>query len=168
MTTLVTFEPRWLTIARSYLGTQEVVGKGSNAKILAMTKHFARWIKSFFKDDDTPWCALFVGHCLGDAGLEHTNSLAARSYETYGVPCEPALGAIMVFARKGGGHVGFYTGETATAYRILGGNQSNAVNETWIAKNRHTATRWPAGEPLPTTGRITLASNGQPLSTNEA
>jgi len=168
MTTLSLFRPAWVSAALAYLGTKEVPGKGSNARILGMTKSFARWVKGFFTDDDIPWCALFVGACLADAGLPHTGSLAARSYETYGVPCEPALGAIMVFARKGGGHVGFYMGERANAYRILGGNQSNTVSYTWIAKDRLTATRWPTDEPLPASGRIHLSSNGEPLSTNEA
>ena len=170
MTSIISFEPRWLTAARKYLGEKEVPGPGSNSKILAMTKSFSKWVRGFFTDDDIPWCALFVGACLAESGLPHTDSLAAASYSTYGINLghEPSLGAIMVFVRKGGGHVGFYTGETATAYRILGGNQNNAVNETWIAKDRLTAIRWPTGEPLPTTGRITLANNGAPLSTNEA
>jgi uncharacterized protein (TIGR02594 family) len=160
--------PPWISAALAYLGTREVPGKGSNAKILDMTKSFARWIRGFFTDDDIPWCALFVGACLANAELPHTGSLAARSYETYGVPCEPALGAIMVFARKGGGHVGFYMGERADAYWILGGNQSNMVGYAWIAKDRLTATRWPTEEPLPSSGRILLSRNGTPLSVNEA
>lgn len=162
--------PRWMEIARGYVGTKEVVGKGSNSKILAMATRLGGWVKSFFKDDDIPWCGLFVGYCLTESGLPTTsNTLSARSYETYGVALkEPSFGAIMVFARDGGGHVGFYVGERPDAFRILGGNQSNAVTETWIAKARHTATRWPSAVPLPTIGRVLLASNGGPLSTNEA
>lgn len=164
--------PRWVDIARSYIGTKEVPGKGSNAKILAMAKRIGGWVASFFTDDDTAWCGLFVGNCLLEAGLPSTGqkTLSAASYATYGAGLTvPALGAIMVFTRAGGGHVGFYVGEREDAFRVLGGNQSNMVNETWIAKARLTAVRWPPTVPLPTTGRIFLnASNGEPLSTNEA
>jgi hypothetical protein len=73
---------------------------------------------------------------------------------------------VLVFARKGGGHVGFYVGEDATAYHVLGGNQGNAVNVMRIAKDRCIAIRWPEGEPV--VGKpVILASNGQ-LSRNEA
>ncbi len=162
--------PKWMEVARTFLGTKEVPGKGSNPKILQMAARIGGWVKSFFKDDDIPWCGLFVGNCLLEAGLPTTsNTLSARSFETYGVHLnQPAYGAIMVFVREGGGHVGFYVGERSDAYRILGGNQSNAVTETWIVKTRNTAIRWPAGVPLPEGGPVLLANNGEPISTNEA
>lgn len=159
----------WLDIARRYLGTKEIPGAKSNPVILQWITRFRGWVRSFYTSDDIPWCALFVGACLSEAGVSHTNSLAARSYETYGIALtQPSLGCIMVFTRNGGGHVGFYLGERTDAYRILGGNQSDAVTETWVSKARHTATRWPAEWGLPVTGRILLANNGQPVSTNEA
>jgi uncharacterized protein (TIGR02594 family) len=163
-------EPPWLIVARRYLGTREIAGPKSNIKILDMAKRIGGWVKSFFTDDDIPWCGLFVGDCLVESGYPASaQTLAARSYESYGVALqEPALGAIVVFVRQGGGHVGFYLGETVNAYRILGGNQSNTVSETWIEKNRSVAVRWPAAAPLPLQGRIILASNGERLSTNEA
>lgn len=73
-------------------------------------------------------------------------------------------------ASCGGGHVGLYVGETDTAYRVLGGNQSNMVNETWIAKNRLAkgGMRWPHGTKLPPIKPVYLKSNGEPLSRNEA
>ena len=164
-------EPKWLEIARTYEGTREVVGKGSNPRIMQMAKNFKGWVRSFFTDDDIPWCALFVGSCLVEAGHPSTNSLAARSYETYGIALsEPRLGCIAVFVRKGGGHVGFYLGERKSdgAIRVYGGNQNNSVNATWIAADRLSAYRWP-GDTVPAPeGRILLASNGESLSTNEA
>jgi uncharacterized protein (TIGR02594 family) len=161
-------EPLWLQSARIYIGTQEVVGRGSNPIIMGWAKRAGGWIASYFKDDDIPWCALFMEATLNEAGQKGTGSLAARSYEKWGVELEePALGAILTFVRNGGGHVGYYVGENATAYRVLGGNQSNSVNETWISKDRCTSIRWPAGEPLPTDGPVYLNSKGR-LSTNEA
>lgn len=162
-------KPSWLIVAEKYAGTAEVPGPASNPKILGMAARFGGWVKSFFKDDDIPWCALFVGSCLIEDGLKSTNSMAARSYETYGQPLDgPALGAIVVFSRKGGGHVGFYLGQKIDGtLRVFGGNQDNSVKASWIAKDRLTAIRWPSERPLPTTGPIILAGDGQPVSTNE-
>lgn len=165
-------EPVWITIARKYLGTREVKGKGSNPAIMRWASRLGGWIKSFFKDDDIPWCALFVNGCLAEAQLRGTNSLAARSFENWGYSLtNPRYGAIVVFSRKGGGHVGFYMGEDPSGhkYRVLGGNQSDSVNETWISTDRLVAIRWPIEVPLlPWEGRRILQDNGETVSTNEA
>lgn len=77
----------------------------------------------------------------------------------------------MVFWRdaitSGKGHVGFYAGEDKTAYRILGGNQSNSVSLAWIAKDRLLASRWPATVP-PMLPRIVKATRKESLSWREA
>jgi uncharacterized protein (TIGR02594 family) len=166
--------PSWLEVATTYLGTQEVVGKGSNPKILAMVARVAvgpfKWIKSFFTDDDIPWCALFVNSCLAEAGVSGTGSLAARSFEAYGRQLvAPRYGCILVFKRKGGGHVGFYVGETADGklLRVRGGNQNNSVNDTWIQRDRLTSMRWPAGPDLPVSEPVVLSDDGQPVSVDE-
>lgn len=161
--------PNWFDIAGTYLGTKEVVGAGSNPKIMQMASRLGGWLQSFYKDDDIPWCALFVNNCLAEAGLKGTRSLAARSFETWGVPMlEPSLGAVLVFVRPGGGHVGFYVGQRVDgALRVRGGNQGNAVSEVWIEAKRLTAIRWPLEVPLPTSGRVILQGDGMPTSTNE-
>jgi uncharacterized protein (TIGR02594 family) len=59
---------------------------------------------------------------------------------------EPAYGAIIVFSRTGGGHVGFYVGEDDKHWHVLGGNQSDKVSI--IAKAKDTSCkgfRWPPG-----------------------
>lgn len=162
-------EPRWLTIARNYIGVTEIPGAKSNSTILGWAKWLKGWFKSFFTDDDIPWCAVFVNACLGEAGVTGTGTLAARDFEKWGRTGPLALGAILVFKRPTGGHVGFYMGEREDgALRVLGGNQSNTVSEIWIERARLTGIRWPETEPLPNSGRIKLASNGDPVSTNEA
>lgn len=162
--------PTWVTKAGEYLGVHEVEGPGSNPTILKWAQEQAGWIAEYFKDDDTPWCALFVNGVLQECGLKGTNSLAANSFSTWGQELpEPAYGAIVVFDRPGGHHVGFYLGERADGmlYRVRGGNQGNAVSDVWIAKARLIATRWPAGLDLPMTSPVVLASDGTPASTNE-
>jgi uncharacterized protein (TIGR02594 family) len=160
--------PRWFDIAGSYLGTKEVVGKGSNPVIMGWAAKFGGWIASYFTDDDIPWCALFVNAVLKQSGIKGTGSLAARSFEAWGIKLtKPALGAILVFGRKGGGHVGFYVAENATAFLVRGGNQGNAVTDTWIDKSRLLAIRWPIGEPAPTSGPIKIDGTGA-VSQDEA
>jgi uncharacterized protein (TIGR02594 family) len=161
--------PPWYLIAQDYIGVVETPGSKSTAKIMQWAARLGGWIKSFYKDDSIPWCALFVNAVLTECGIAGSGSLAARSFETWGQRLTvPTIGAIMVFSRAGGGHVGFYVGERTNAYRILGGNQSDAVNETWIAKDRLTAIRWPHDVEIPIGGRVLLSSDGEPLSTNEA
>lgn len=136
------------------------------------------WIASFYTKDEIPWCALFVNGVLDECGIKGTNSLAARSFENWGRMLRtPAVGAVLVFTRKGGGHVGFYVGERDDAYRVLGGNQSDAVTETWIDKGRLLAggIRWPYrfadGTPIPLPAeprRVLLDDDGAPVSSRES
>jgi hypothetical protein len=73
----------------------------------------------------------------------------------------------MVFERPGGGHVGFYVGEDAAAYHVLGGNQGDSVTIARIEKQRCIARRWPEGQPV--IGKpVMLSSGGRPISRNEA
>lgn len=138
--------PKWVQIALAEQGQAEIAGGVHNPRIVAY--HAVTGLKA--KDDETPWCASFVGWCLAEAGLKSTSSAAARSYETWGVRLEqPVLGAVVTFTRAGGGHVGFYMGQRDGKWLILGGNQSNRVSIMPYDPNRMTAIRWPAGVPLP-------------------
>lgn len=167
-------EPFWLSVARAFIGLQEKVGAGSNPVIL-------RWAKdlnapSWYDDDDKAWCALFWNRinvaCQLPTSGKGYDLLRAMSSLTWGVTLNvPALGATMVFNRPGGAHVGFYLGERhdGAYYYVLGGNTGNSVNAAWIAKDRLSGIRWPAGQNLfPATPLIILADNGQPISHNEA
>lgn len=157
----------WLVTATELLGTTEVPGAASNPKIMDWAKKLGGWITSFYKDDSIPWCGLFVGHCFGVHGVKGPkNPLSALAWGDWGVKTTPRLGAVLVFTRKGGGHVGFYVGETNTAYLVRGGNQSDKVSDTWIAKDRLYACRWPEGFDA-VTYPVYLTKSGK-LSTNEA
>lgn len=168
-------EPVWLREARRFMDLKEISGAKSNPTILGWAKALGGWIASYYTNDDIPWCGLFLAHIMGATlpkELLPSNPLSAKAWGTFGKRLSsPALGAVMVFNRDGGDHVGLYLGETATAYRILGGNQSNSVSLTWIAKKRLVdgGIRWPSTVAAPVVGgRIHLAANGSPLSTNEA
>jgi uncharacterized protein (TIGR02594 family) len=123
---------------------------------------------------EIPWCGAFVATCLRkwqpDTPIPD-NALGARNWATWGRAVAPQLGAVLVFwrgSRSGWqGHVGFYWGEDDGAFHVLGGNQSDAVTVTRIARDRLLAARWPGGWPPPMT-TIRLTASGQPLSQNEA
>jgi uncharacterized protein (TIGR02594 family) len=84
----------------------------------------------------TAWCAAFVNGVLHQAGMQGTDSLAARSFLNIGQKVEgkPQEGDIVVLSRgdpNGNlGHVGFYVGDGATpgSVKILAGNQGNRVD----------------------------------------
>ncbi len=161
----------WFKEAARLLGTREHPGSGSNTVILDWAKN----LDLDYDGDDIPWCGLFLGHCIG-ATLDReplpTRLLSARSWGRFGIPTKLTPGAVMVFWRKsresGLGHVGFYAGEnkTGTAYRILGGNQSDAVSLAWIGKERFVGARWPASVSPPIPHPV-VVTRDEPLSWNE-
>ncbi len=169
---MATVEPAWLKAARAKLGTRELPGAANSPTIMGWAKRLgAKVLGIVYAADSVPWCGLFVAACMDEAGLPSAPiAVRASAWATYGARLRferLAPGAILVFQRPGGGHVGFYVGEDATAFHVLGGNQTNAVTITRIAKDRCVASRWPTGVPV-IGGPVRLASNGRPLSSNEA
>ena len=61
----------------------------------------------------------------------------------FGQEEKSASGAVLVFSRGSGGHVGFAMGHDDTHFYVLGGNQSDAVTIARIAKSRLLGARWP-------------------------
>jgi uncharacterized protein (TIGR02594 family) len=157
-------EPAWLREARTLIGLREIPGPKHNAWIASSWKRLGGW---HYKDDETPWCGLFVAHCIEHAGLPFPKLYpSAKAWADWGQACAATVGAVVVFGRQGGGHVGFLVGESALNYYVLGGNQSNAVNITPIAKSRMLAIRWPDGVAKPHPGLPKMA--GGTVSVNEA
>jgi uncharacterized protein (TIGR02594 family) len=122
----------WIRLARRELGTAEG-RKASNPCIIEYlhsltTKHGANP-----DSDQTAWCAGFMNWVLTQAGIVGTGDIRASSYLEWGVEESqrpPRVGSLAVFKRTGGGHVGFYTGEsTRGRIMVLGGNEGNAVSE---------------------------------------
>ena len=155
----------WLDKAKTYLGLSEVPGKAHNSKILEWWKA----IRAAFTDDETPWCAAFVGGCLEAVGITSSRFESARSYETWGSPLSaPVYGCIVTFTRDGGGHVGFVVGrDGAGNLMVLGGNQGDAVNVKAFPRSRATAYRWPMGVPADVGAPLPLLASAE-LSINEA
>ena len=137
-------EPIWLTEARRYLGLCEIPGSAHAAEILAMWDKIKR---GGINDDETPWCAAFVGSCLENVNIKSTRFESAKSYMNWGLPLDaPLLGCIVVFGRSGGGHVAFNVGLTKAADPVcLGGNQGNKVSIATFPRSRVLGYRWPVG-----------------------
>lgn len=125
-----------LTAGSFYIGTTEVSGSDSNKAILEFAK---RADISWYKDDSTPWCAVFVNAMCDLCGLPETKSAMAKSFVTWGhgISIEEAqkdnTNVIGVFHRgnpaSSSGHVAILKqvssdGKTAS---MLGGNQSDKV-----------------------------------------
>lgn len=157
--------PRWMRIAQSFDGLREVRGPKHNNIIVGWLDKLGAW----WRDDETPWCGVFVAHCMQEAELPYPKYyMRAKAWSDYGSLLRRdrlAPGAILVFDRAGGGHVGFYVGEDAGHYFVLGGNQGNAVNVMKLGKSRLLASRWPKGEPV--IGKPVYMDGGK-VSTNEA
>lgn len=164
-------EPIWMREARRQMGILEVPGPKSNPTIIGWARALGGWVASFYKNDDTPWCGLFMANCIGSTLPDEvlpSNPLSALAWADFGIPLTaPVLGAILVFRRDGGGHVGEYAGEDETHYHVLGGNQSNSVSITRVEKRRCVAIRYPKTGGQPVGGRIKLAPTGE-VSRNEA
>lgn len=161
--------PKMILEALRLFGTHEVAGPGNNAAIIGWASETG--LRAVYTADSIPWCGLFMAVVAKRAGKEFPkNPLWALSWSSFGDDCKtPELGDVLVFTRKGGGHVGLYVGEDTHAYHVLGGNQSNSVNITRIAKSRLYIARRPEYRIAtpPNVRKITLFATGS-LSTNEA
>lgn len=117
-------------LAEKEIGTVEWQN-GNNPTVVAYFKDAGH---PHVKDDETAWCAAFVGAMLHRAGLPKTGKLNARSYLEWGTPVSRAdakPGDIVILKRGTSswqGHVGFFVRDTGNSITLLGGNQNNAVN----------------------------------------
>ena len=163
--------PPWYEEALRLKGVHETEGGASNPVILDWARHLSAWVANVYKSDATPWCGLFVGHVMAATLPSEplpSNPLSALAWRTFGKPlAKRAIGAVCVFSRTGGGHVALYVGEDADALHVLGGNQSDSVDVTRVAKERLVAVRWPVTFPMPTGGPVAQAALGG-VSRNEA
>lgn len=166
-------QPYWLTHAMAYLGVKEIKGELHETQILTWWKR----IKQKFVDDETPWCAAFVGGILEICCIKSTRSALARSYSNWGEELkEPVVGAIVVFWRGSpqgwSGHVGFVVGRDQDYnLMVLGGNQNDEVNIKPFAVDRVLSYRWPTSKPVPPyyygLVRLPIVNSDGRLSTNE-
>lgn len=160
--------PRMVAEALKLYGTLEVPGISNNSTIMEWAKETG--LQAIYTADKIPWCGLFMAVVAKRAGKSFPSTpLWALSWSKFGVEAgQPRLGDVLTFTRQGGGHVGLYIGEDATAYHVLGGNQADAVSITRIAKTRLHKVRRPAYKNIPASAQPHILSADGQLSTNEA
>ncbi|NJM10626.1 MAG: TIGR02594 family protein [Synechococcaceae cyanobacterium SM1_2_3] len=144
-------EPPWMVQAKAEIGVREFAGAADNPRVVA---YFAACgLKaSPFTDDETPWCAAFVGAMLANSGFRGTGNAMARSYTRWPGSIKlggPVYGAVTVIHRvpehPTQGHVGFLMGKDLNSLALLGGNQNDAVNVAKFARSRLIGYYWPFG-----------------------
>lgn len=164
-------EPPWLTIARADLerGIKEVAGPGTAPQI-------QKWLidlKAWWRDDETPWCGVAQAAWVKGAGVPIPKAFyRAKAWLEWGYELSsPSVGAIVIFERKGGGHVGTVVGRDASGnLMVLGGNQGNRVSIMPFAMERVAGYRWCAPQyvMLPTNFDLPLLASDGKVSTQEA
>jgi len=161
----------WLDLALRKKGLHE---KLDNAALRTFLKSGGGTVGDPAK---VPWCGDFVETCIALTLPEEalpTNPYAAINWLGFGREVSPRKGAILIFWRGSPdgwqGHIGFYAGEDATHYHVLGGNQADSITISRIAKNRlrKGGSRWPLT--ALETGAGALITDGSHLieTTNEA
>ena len=158
----------WITEAKSALGRHEARDR---SWLMDWLKHDGR---SLGDPSKNPWCGDFVETCIRVAlpeepllGALGTNPYWARYWLLFGSEVQPIIGAVLIFSRGSGGHVGFAIGQDDKHFYVLGGNQSDAVTIARIVKSRLLGARWPATYP-PRLQRLPTMKPGEFLpTTNE-
>lgn len=176
-------ELAWIAEGRRNIGLREIKGSKHNPTLLRWLKDMGQYnkeSKAWWHDDETPWCGLFVGHCLGESGRyvvkKWFRAGAWVDSQMMTKLDKPAYGCIVTFNRQRGGHVGFVVGKDVSGnLMVLGGNQGDAVSIAAFAVSRVTGFYWPSKwtgklvKSVPLASRYILpmlSSTG--LSTNEA
>ena len=135
----------WVDEAYKFLGKKEIPGKATAPFII-------KWLielKAWWSDDETPWCGVAMGAWMKACNIPYPKEYyRAKSWLGWGDKISsPAYGAVVVFERKGGGHVGLVIGKDwRNRLLVLGGNQGDAVTITTFEMNRVAGYRWPPGQ----------------------
>lgn len=132
-------DPSWLRVALRELGQTEVKGPSANPRIVG----YHQTTRLAAKSDEVPWCASFMSWVMIEAGYVSTRSAAASSWAEYGGACFARRGAVAVFKRTGGHHVGIVVGVGNGFVWLLGGNQSDSVSIAKYGTDRLIAYRCP-------------------------
>lgn len=159
--------PEWLDIARNDIGNPESLGPNDSPLIRkALAKVNGLWLKG------QPWCGSIMAYWMQQCAIPYPKDYyRAKAWIGWGTACGPLLGAIVVFARTGGGHVGICVGrDKAGNLLVLGGNQKDSVRVSAFDLRTRPALgyRWPPNRPFIDAKQLPVIDAHGQLSTNEA
>lgn len=144
-------ELSWIKLARQFVGQREIKGVRHNPILIEWLDDMGRFsgeARAWWRDDETPWCGLFVGWVLGHSGRYVVKEwYRAKEWASTDLSrlSKPAYGCLAVLDRRGGGHVGFVIGKDAAGnIMLLGGNQGDMVQVSAFAPERITGYYWPS------------------------
>lgn len=150
-------------------GITEVPGVGDNPIILQWAKEVG--LQDVYKHDATAWCGLEMAVIAKRAGKElPPDPLWALNWALFGkkVTGGAMYGDVLVFKRKGGGHVALCLGEDDECYHCGGGNQSDISNIVRKPKARVYAVRRPIYTVQPACVRKINLSPGGAIDSKES
>lgn len=158
----------WITEMKSVFGLHEI---RDNAEL-------KRWLRSDGKTlgdpKALPWCGDATETAIKNTlpnepftGKLGQNPYWARNWLYFGKEVPPTYGAVLIFSRGSGGHVGFAVGEDSDSYYVLGGNQGNTVSIVRIDKDRLLGARWPLTYDFYDVKLPVMSPGSIPKSTNE-
>lgn len=165
-----TLQTPWINEVGRYMGLHELRDK----------KKLSDWLRfggSVGDPSKLPWCADLVETAIkltlpdepfpGKVGINPYYSL---NWLEFGIKTEPCYGAIAIFVRPGGGHIGFIIGfdPKRNRYRLRNGNVSDKVCDSWLDAGRCRGIRWPVTYTGPRLPVPIMDSTGAVISTNEA
>lgn len=158
--------PLWLRNARKHIGLKETPGKETTPQIRQWLIDLGAW----WRDDETPWCGVAVATWMKSANVAvPKHYYRALAWAEWGQRLQgPEVGAVVIFARKGGGHVGIIDGvDQFGRLMVIGGNQGNEVSIAPFEWNRVVGYRWPLEYAVIAPPLEMVVSNRE-ASTNEA
>lgn len=157
----------WMIEAERHIGLREIKGSKHNSTIV----WWLNSLKAWWFDDEQPWCGVYVAHCLKSTGYVVPKTwYRALAWLDWGQRIDnPVVGCVVVFSRKGGGHVGFVVGKNRNGnLMVLGGNQGDAVAISAFDKSRVVGYRWPSDAMIPINVDLPFITSNGKLSENEA
>lgn len=161
----------WMNEVGKYMGLHEVRDKQKLSDWLRSDKG------SVGDPTKLPWCADLVETAIKltmpaepFTGKVKQNPYYSLNWLDFGDATEPCYGAIAIFVRPGGGHIGFLVGydPVLKRYRVRGGNQSNMVCDMWLDADRARGIRWPKSYKGSKQALPVMNSKGAVVSRNEA
>jgi len=138
--------PPHMELAYSLIGTKEIVGAKDSPVIMGWAEDLG--LKGIYENDEMAWCGVFFAWVMKESGSQvvlpgkdkYDYMRALKYLDMPNVikvkPEDICVGDILIFQRPEGGHIGFCDHVSPDSYGVVGGNQSNSVSITNIAKSR--------------------------------